>query len=332
MTEALVTREPPAPAYYDVPMLKPPVWGWEIATYFFLGGLSTGAYLLARMAERFGGPRYRDVTRAGTMVAWTTMLPCAPLLIKDLGDHKRFHYMLRVFKPGSPMNLGAWALTGYGGIVTLAALDELFERSGPTGEDVRNPGRLIGSSAHRLIGLLSDAAGIPLALLVAGYTGVLLSTTATPIWARNPWIGPLFSTGALSTGASAIHLLLAAGKPQEEQQRTEQADTIETIEQVTHVAEAATVAGFLSAAGSLAKPLTSGPYAPHLWGGAVGAGMIAPAIAQAAGRKFRRAAPWLKVTAAVLGLVGGLALRWALVYAGHTSAGDPQADRDVSRA
>ena len=32
-------------SYYDVPMLKPPVWKWEIATYFFLGGLSAGAYM-----------------------------------------------------------------------------------------------------------------------------------------------------------------------------------------------------------------------------------------------------------------------------------------------
>src|SRR5205085_5334062 len=92
------------PGYYDVPMLKPPVWKWEIAGYFFLGGLSAGAYLLARMAERFGGRKYRDVTRAGTAIAWGSMLPCTPLLIKDLGDPKRFHYMLRVFKPSSPMN------------------------------------------------------------------------------------------------------------------------------------------------------------------------------------------------------------------------------------
>ena len=39
-------------SYYDVSMLKPPVWESDIALYFFLGGLSAGAYLLSRAAER----------------------------------------------------------------------------------------------------------------------------------------------------------------------------------------------------------------------------------------------------------------------------------------
>ena len=71
-------------------MLKPPVWESDIAVYFFLGGLSAGAYLLARSAERFGGERYRRLTQAGTVVAVLAAAPCAPLLIVDLGDPKRF--------------------------------------------------------------------------------------------------------------------------------------------------------------------------------------------------------------------------------------------------
>src|SRR5581483_11731146 len=111
-------------AYYDVSMLKPPVWSWEVAAYFFLGGASAGAYLLSRMADRFGGPRHRHVVRAGTAAAAVAYLPCAPLLIADLGDPSRFHHMLRVFKPHSPMNLGAWTLTAYGGAGAAAVLRE----------------------------------------------------------------------------------------------------------------------------------------------------------------------------------------------------------------
>src|SRR3954471_19623037 len=96
------------PAYYNVSILKSPVWKWEIATYFFLGGISAASYVLARVAERAGGERYRNLTRAATYTAFATMLPCAPLLIHDLGDRKRFHHMLRVFKPTSPMSLGTW--------------------------------------------------------------------------------------------------------------------------------------------------------------------------------------------------------------------------------
>src|ERR1700759_80001 len=34
-------------SYYGRPVLKPPVWEWKIPAYFFAGGLSAGAALLA---------------------------------------------------------------------------------------------------------------------------------------------------------------------------------------------------------------------------------------------------------------------------------------------
>ncbi len=118
------------PSYYDIPMLKAPVWKWEIASYFFLGGLSAGAYILARMAERFGGEKFKDLTQAGTAIAAASVLPCPPLLIHDLGDPKRFHHMLRVWKPSSPMNLGTWVLTAYSGNLVVPTVRELLRRRG----------------------------------------------------------------------------------------------------------------------------------------------------------------------------------------------------------
>ena len=41
------------------------------------------------------------------------------LLVLDLGDPLRFHHMLRVFKPSSPMSLGTWSLTVYSLPLTL---------------------------------------------------------------------------------------------------------------------------------------------------------------------------------------------------------------------
>lgn len=80
------TQEPMAsgegPSYYDIPMLVAPLWKYEIAAYFFLGGLSTGAYLLARVAERAGGEKYRAVTRAGTWVSLATLIPCPPSTLR----------------------------------------------------------------------------------------------------------------------------------------------------------------------------------------------------------------------------------------------------------
>ena len=315
-------------SYYDVPMLKPPVWKWEIATYFFLGGLSAGAYLLARTAARFGGKRYQDITQAGTAIAATAFVPCAPLLIRDLGDMTRFHYMLRVFKPRSPMNLGTWTLTGYGAVLTLTALRE-WRKSILNPQPGRSPtGK--NTTLNRIFDVALDGAGMPLALLLAGYTGVLLSTSATPLWARNRWLGPLFSASAISTGASALELVLQAQSPGVESASSHRA--LKQIDAVAKITEAVTLAGFLGEAGKFAAPITRGKYAPHLWGGAVGAGLIGSALLGALPVKNPKTRRILRIAGGVAGLAGGFALRWAISQGGHVSGSDPQAARDSSRS
>jgi formate-dependent nitrite reductase membrane component NrfD len=308
--EIRTTRE--EPAYYDISMLKPPVWGWEVAGYFFLGGLSAGAYLIARMADRFGGERFRPVVRAGTAAAAVAVVPCAPLLIADLGDPSRFHHMLRVFKPRSPMNLGAWTLTAYSGAVAAAVLREWLRG------DVRDEDRALADKVlDGVLVAVTDAAGVPLALLLAGYTGVLLSATATPIWSKNPWLGPLFSASAISSGAGAVKLALElmgseqVGRP------------VDAVHTIAHVAEAVTLAGFLSAAGKLGKPLVEGAEAKYLWGGALAA-VGSEVLARFSGRTSG-------IGSSLLGLASGLALRWAFVQAGPPSANDPDAARRASR-
>ena len=191
------------PAYYDISPLQSPVWENDIGVYFFLGGLSSSAFSIARLADRFGCGKLRPATQWGTLIAAAAALPCAPLLIKDLGDRSRFHHMLRIWKPKSPMNLGSWTLTAYTLIGGIAALRELLRT-------LRHDAPLAGAAqvADETAGALTDAVGVPLGLLLAGYTGILLSTTSTPLWSRNSWIGALFSASAVGSGASAVKLAL----------------------------------------------------------------------------------------------------------------------------
>lgn len=299
-------------------LLAAPVWKWEVSTYFFLGGVAAGSFLLARLAERFGGRRFRAVTRAGTAAAAAAVVPCAPLLIKDLGDPKRFHHMLRVFKPHSPMNLGTWVMTAFSGTAALALLREW--RRGDRTEELSATERVLDAG----VVAISDAAGVPLALVMACYTGVLLTSTSTPVWRQNPWLPAAFTASAVSNGAAAVSLALSAtgaGDPETE-------EALETIDTVAHAAEAATLAGYLASAGDLAKPLTHGANAKQFWGGVLGL---------AASELLRRSAPrgrsgrWLRAASALAGLAGGYALRWAFVHAGKHSADDPEAARQASR-
>jgi formate-dependent nitrite reductase membrane component NrfD len=305
-----------SPAYYDLSLLQAPVWTPEVATYFFLGGLSSSAFSIARLADRLGGGRFRNVTQAGTAIAALAALPCAPLLIWDLGDRKRFHHMLRVWKPSSPMNLGSWTLTTYtlmGGVAAVRELLRFRRRDAPLSGAAR--------VADEAAGLVADGLGVPLGLLLAAYTGVLLSTTSTPVWSRNSWIGALFSASAVSAGSGAVRLTLEALG-----QEGAATEALSKVETAARAAEAVCHLGFVAQAGPLARPLTGGEHRTAYLGGAVGAGIVLPEVlnrlpAPAGARR------WLRIAAGLVGLVGGYALRSAFVSAGRPSAEDPDAAR-----
>src|SRR5947209_5411127 len=95
-------REQAETSYYDYPVLKEPVWRWEIVWYFFLGGLAAGCYVIASIAALFGSKEDRTVARTGYYLSLLALLPCPLLLIKDLGRPERFLNMLLFFNVKSP--------------------------------------------------------------------------------------------------------------------------------------------------------------------------------------------------------------------------------------
>ncbi len=314
------------PSYYDVPMLKQPVWKWEIALYFYLGGISAGAYMLGRMADRFGGKQHRDLARIASYVAMGALVPSPPLLIADLGDPKRFHHMLRVWKPTSPMNLGTWSIVGYSGMVCYEIVRQyLAQRDRQLPRSERS--KLLKLMNNGVLLMLHDAAGVPFSLMVAGYTGVLLSCTANPLWCKNPWLGPLFSSSAISTGAEAVSLALDLADKSGGKNCASQ-EVLQNIDTAAHVAEFACMEGFKRHAGEKAKPIRQGKMAMHH---RIATGtMIAAEVLKRlpVSRKHRKP---IRMAAAALGLVSGLATRWAMVFGGHEAAKDPHLSRLASR-
>jgi formate-dependent nitrite reductase membrane component NrfD len=317
-----VTKE----GYYGVPMLKRPLWKWEIALYFFFEGVSAGSYLLGTLAENFGRGRYRDLTRAARYVSLAALAPCPPLLIADLGRPERFHHMLRVWKPKSPMNLGAWALSGYSLPVGLLAFKQL------AGDAERTPAPLKKAAAllpSRAVGAL----GIPFALAMLSYPGVLLSTTSTPVWSRTRFLGALVASSSMSTATAALSLALAKSGASQDGALAR----LEKIETAAAAFEAAALAAYLATSGEASAPLVKGRYAKHLWGGAVAAGLVVPALARAlssrkrnSSRKGEKKGRLSTVIGSALTLAGGLALKWALTHAGRDSAEGATAARSAS--
>jgi formate-dependent nitrite reductase membrane component NrfD len=168
--EELVVPRAEFRSYYGRPVLKPPVWEWKVPAYLFTGGLAAGSSLLAAGADLTGRPALRRAGRTGSLAA---LLASVYLLVADLGRPERFHHMLRVAKPTSPMSVGTWILSAFGPGVGLAAVAEVL----PPGLRRTWPGRLLRAAA-RPAGLSSAV----VAPAVASYTAVLLSQTAVPAW------------------------------------------------------------------------------------------------------------------------------------------------------
>ncbi len=115
--------------------------------------------------------------RAGRLVALGAVGVSGYFLVNDLGRPERFHHMLRVAKPTSPMSMGTWILTAFGSAAGLAAAGELAGCAAPARRARPGPP---GAAAGR-----SHSAGSPppaLAPALATYTAVLLADTAMPSW------------------------------------------------------------------------------------------------------------------------------------------------------
>jgi len=180
-------------SYYGRAVLKPPVWTHDIAAYLFTGGLAAGSSLVAAGADLTGAATVRRAGRATSMGA---LLASSYFLVKDLGRPERALNMLRVARPTSPMSMGSWILTGFGGAAGVAAVSEAAVPLVARGR-LGVAGRL-AVGAGRPAGLAAAA----LAPALATYTAVLLADTAVPSWHEAyPELPFVFAGSALASGA-----------------------------------------------------------------------------------------------------------------------------------
>jgi len=177
--------------YYDLPLHKPPVWTWEVPTYFFVGGAAGAAAAIGAAAQLAGADE--ALVRDARWIAAAGSAISAPLLIADLGRPERFLNMLRVFKLESPMSVGAWTVAAFGTASGAAAFADLVR--GRTGLPVR----VVGDASA----IVAGATG----LVMATYTGVLIGATAIPVWKRHVRLLPVhFGASALGSAASLLEL------------------------------------------------------------------------------------------------------------------------------
>jgi hypothetical protein len=279
--------------YAARPVTKPPAWHGLVAWDMLFNNLTTGLFLVAALGELVAPEVFTPVAKAAYPLALVLLLVDLVCLVLDLADPLRFHHMLRVFKPTSPMSLGTWCLTVYSLPLTVAAALSLLPARWPALEWARQ--------AAVVLGLLP-------ALGSAVYKGVLLSTNAQPGWRDARWLGGYLTSSALLLGcADLLVLSILMG-----QQRagTVLRPALVQLLVLTVVALCLLVADLRPALSRIHTRRQLGRLAALC----VGAGTLVPLGLLLAGGRA------LAVLAAVLLLLGSLAMRFLIVRLPHASA------------
>ncbi|TDD82213.1 NrfD/PsrC family molybdoenzyme membrane anchor subunit [Actinomadura rubrisoli] len=173
-------------SYYGRPVLNPPTWkALDIAGYFFLGGLAGAGSVLAAGAQLTGRPATARAMKVSSLAAITGS---AAALVHDLGRPARFHHMLRVMKPTSPMSVGSWLLAAYGPAAGAAAV-------------------LDATGLFPRLGAAATAGAAALGSAVAAYTAVLAADTAVPAWHEAHRELPFVFVGSAAAAASGMALI-----------------------------------------------------------------------------------------------------------------------------
>ncbi|MCI0349606.1 MAG: polysulfide reductase NrfD [Acidobacteriales bacterium] len=283
-----------ATSYHGNPVLKEPTWTWQVPLYFFVGGLSGAAAVIAVTAHATG---QLELSRVALWVALAGAVVSPPLLIADLGIRTRFLNMLRVLKLRSPMSIGAWTLVGFSGAVALAVVCRELMVAGHANRFVD----LIGWAAETLAALIG--------LILASYTSVLLAVTAIPVWSENRNLLPaIFIAGGFGSAAASLEL---AGFP---------VPAMQTIGIAASVVEILAALIIELRRRYVDRPLREGNAGFAIRAGSALAGPISLLL-----RIFWPHTTGARYLAAASFIIGALISRYAWMAAGRVSSRDPQA-------
>jgi len=162
--------------------------GILIALYFYLTGLSAGSFIISTFAYGFGMIRFKPLGKIGVVLA-TLLLVIAPLiLLVDLEQPLRFWHLILYLRITSPITWGTFLLTLY---PMNCIIYGYFMFKG----DLKRT---------KIFGLI----GIPLALLVHGYTGFILALGKARVLWNTAIMPPIFLVSAMVSGLAMMILVV----------------------------------------------------------------------------------------------------------------------------
>lgn len=184
---------------------------WAVQ-YFFLIGLSYGAFLLSLPGVALRRPGWEGISRLALLGALVCGLAAPVALLADLHQPGRFWHFYAYFTPSSWMSWGAFFIPVYlAGLLMYGwlAFRPDLARHAAEGGRLAGVARMLAYGGHDSRAALNAAAALALAgaALVALYTGAeVAAVRARPLW-NTPLLPLQFAVTAFA-GAAGLVLLL----------------------------------------------------------------------------------------------------------------------------
>ncbi|MHB1652727.1 MAG: NrfD/PsrC family molybdoenzyme membrane anchor subunit [Desulfitobacteriaceae bacterium] len=287
-------------------------WGGLIAIYLFLAGIAGGAFLTASLSDLFRKNGPAKVIRAGAYIAPMAIVIGLGLLVFDLGRPLSFWKLLTNANFGSVMSIGVFIISIFSALAVVYAY--LVWSSAQVSHKIKISvgGAEPAATRESRQGLRKAVAalGALCALGTATYTGFLLSAVTTnAFWSTSflglegvPFLPILFLVSALSTGLAAT--LIGAIDCSD-------LTLYKKVDIALLAIEIILLAILYTSVNSI---FFSGGLATLFWLGVVVIGLLLPLILAIYGVSKHKN---LVLPVCGMVIVGGLALRYYIVYAGQ---------------
>ncbi len=162
--------------------------GVPIAAYFYLTGLSAGSFIISTMAYGFGMVKFKPLGKIGVVMATCLLIIAPMILLIDLEQPLRFWHLIIYLRITSPITWGTFLLSLY---PMNCMVYGYFMFKG----DLKKT---------KIFGLI----GIPLALLVHGYTGFILALGKARVLWNTAIMPPIFLVSAMVSGLALMILVV----------------------------------------------------------------------------------------------------------------------------
>ena len=296
-----------------------------VPLYLFFGGLTAGLFIVAVLADLVGikWKRFETLSKIAGYSALVTLGLAGFFITVHLGKPERgMAFPVFFTNYGSWMTWGGWIVGASGGL--LALYDGLWYFSAR-------------SKIRRVVGVI----GIPFLAMLAVYTGLLLSGAGfVPLWSQK-FLPVLFLNAGMTTGLAAAGLIFLLAWPflgpgdEDSRRIVRWVSMAIVVFIVLELYELYNFMAFLEGSGRQAPTgqfvapkggalayeyVTKGELKNWFWWGVVGVGLTIPLVLTLLEFVMR---PWARLVATTkfaLILVGGVILRFVIVWGGDLKA------------